>query len=361
MREELKMLWEKIRDSACRRKGAKWRSSDWPSRNEAATDRVGYAGGVAPLIGRKRGPDDLLEGSSEIGKFPPYPPPLKTPRMDVSLMMRKIVAVCATYRGQRSLERLAKEDKRQINRLSDLLQHAEGKMAPVSLAFALFRFDLGGLIKWSPILSSEAQREYEVELRSAKARSKAKVEAVTERILDAIVIGEGDEEAKSVLGDKEVSKDRWTNLVTRTTIPLIKRYWEPLVPGILAKVEDWVEAISRDFADDWIVTTRGITRVLWRFEQEVARGFAYGSVNGAKQLLGFALEGELNTEVQRIQREEINKLIRDRKGTPVEESGRSSQTRTQRPQGSKEDEQVRNACSKKSRQFTLDSSLSENG
>ena len=112
MREELKMLWEKIRDlSMPAKRELKWRSSDWPSRNEAATDRVGYAGGVAPLIGRKRGPDDLLEGSSEIGKFPPYPPPRKTPRVDVSLMMRKIVAVCATYRGQRSLERLAKEKK----------------------------------------------------------------------------------------------------------------------------------------------------------------------------------------------------------------------------------------------------------
>ena len=71
------------------------------------------------------GTDNMPRQGFEMGKFPSYPPPQKTLRMDDNRMTRKIALICSTYRGQRSLERLAKEDKRQMNRLSDLLQHAE--------------------------------------------------------------------------------------------------------------------------------------------------------------------------------------------------------------------------------------------
>ena len=71
------------------------------------------------------GTDNMPRQGFEMGKFPSYPPPQKTLRMDDNRMTRKIALICSTYRGQRPLERLAKEDKRQMNRLSDLLQHAE--------------------------------------------------------------------------------------------------------------------------------------------------------------------------------------------------------------------------------------------
>ena len=132
-----------------------------------------------------------------------------------------------------------------IKELNDLLQHAERKLIPISLTFALFRFDVGGLIRWSPILQWYTQREYEREMRSAKSRTKAKESTITERILQKWLMDEGDEEAASVIGKDPLAADKWRLILRETTIPLIRKYWDKLVPGIADKLEDWLRIITR--------------------------------------------------------------------------------------------------------------------
>eukprot|EP00944_MAST-04C_sp_MAST-4C-sp1_P010296 g10296.t1 len=308
---------------------------------------------ISPLIGRKRS----LDGSPVDGRGEYNPTPHHW-TVDVGReqkrLQAKVARRCKDYRGQRSMEGLSKEDKKTVRTLVDELQHAEGKLIPVSLAFAVYRFDLGEVVKWSPILTAEAQRRYEEELRSTKARTKAKVDAITERVLDAMMLREGDDEAKTVIGEESATIDRWRNLVAQTAIPLVKRYWEPLVPGLSKKIEDWLNTIDREYVNVWAVAEKGVERVLWRYEQRVARGFAQSAENGAWQLLEFDLERELASEVARIRLEELDRIIikqepkftRDVKGW-----GKEKSREWNRPEGA---EKVRDAFREEMRKVYKD-------
>ncbi len=64
------------------------------------------------------------------------------------------------------MEALSKKEKEMLRQLNSDIQNVEGKAIPVSLTFAIFRWDLGEVIRWSPILTQEAQRSYGQVLRS---------------------------------------------------------------------------------------------------------------------------------------------------------------------------------------------------
>jgi hypothetical protein len=44
-------------------------------------------------------------------------------------------------------------------------------------------------------------------------------------------------------------------------MPLIRRYWEPVAPGIVRKVERWLELLDRDFTKAWELTKRAISKI----------------------------------------------------------------------------------------------------
>ena len=208
------------------------------------------------------------------------------------------------------METLTKEDKKMIQELKNEISQAETAVVPTSLAFAIFRFDLGELFKWAPILTREGQLQYGEELRSAKSRSRAKELAITERIVEALGIDGGDAEAWDVISRDEravTSFDRWRNLISQTAMPLIKKYWDPLLPGIYQKIQNWLRLIDREFTTVWEVTRQAITRVLWELGQQIARNFAGSFEEGKWRTMQYDLNRRTRDEVTKITWEELQK------------------------------------------------------
>ena len=81
-------------------------------------------------------------------------------------LWNRILAKCRSYQGQFDMAVLHKEEKKMLKDMGGELQNVERRLIPVDLTFAIFRFDLGGVFKWSPILTSEAQRAYGEALRA---------------------------------------------------------------------------------------------------------------------------------------------------------------------------------------------------
>jgi hypothetical protein len=239
-----------------------------------------------------------------------YNPLISTPRQVCTSAVNKILWKCQSYRGQMFMETLTKEDKKMIQELKNEISQAETAVVPTSLAFAIFRFDLGELFKWAPILTREGQLQYGEELRSARSRSRAKELAITERIVDALGIDGGDAEAWDVISRDEravTSFDRWRNLISQTAMPLIKKYWDPLLPGIYQKIQDWLRLIDREFTTVWEVTRQAITRVLWELGQQIARNFAGSFEEGKWRTMQYDLNRRTRDEVTKITWEELQK------------------------------------------------------
>jgi hypothetical protein len=76
-----------------------------------------------------------------------YNPLISTPRQVCTSAVNKILWKCQSYRGQMFMETLTKEDKKMIQELKNEISQAETAVVPTSLAFAIFRFDLGELFK----------------------------------------------------------------------------------------------------------------------------------------------------------------------------------------------------------------------
>jgi hypothetical protein len=100
-------------------------------------------------------------------------------------------------------------------------------------------------------------------------------------------------------------------MMSLTTLPLVRRYWEPLIPGILEKVERWLMDIDDDISEAWRFTSKAIERVLDEHARQVARGFSMSFRAGSWNMLNFELTLQLKSEEDRVRKERLTKCTRN--------------------------------------------------
>jgi hypothetical protein len=263
------------------------------------------------------------------GKYNPFPPQ----REDGAL--NRVLSKIQNFRGQTILAVANKKLKEDIQDMQSDVGFIEAKLIPIGLAFALFKFDLREVAKWSPILTRSAQRKYSDALRREPARTKAKLRGLTENVLNTISIDEEDEEAtEAIRADSEQSRDRWRNMMSLTTLPLVRRYWEPLIPGTIDKIEQWLLDIDDDVSEAWRFTRKAIDRVLDEYARQVARGFSRSFGAGAAAILNFELSLQLRSEEDRVRKDAMDKMYAEleakRKRIPAQ-AGRDVRVKTECP------------------------------
>ena len=296
---------------------------------------------------------DLTRTGNMQGKYPSSFHSQFSPAQSPQVSMRdKVITKCKGYTGQMFLESVAKADKPMIKTLKEL-SRAESAIVPMNLAFAIFRFDLGEVFKWSPILKRDTQFKYVSQLRSEQARQRAKDAALTERLVKEISLHEGDKEAQDVLqedADLRVLYDRWRSLISLTSLPLVSKYWEPIAPGICEKIKDWLQFVDDHHSSSWTVARKAIDRVLWDYAQQVAIGFGVDFEMGRWQLLSFNLREKLSSEANKIRVELIDEQLmgdREVKRRRVSIPQEKKKERRERRQLSENEKKVREALAEK--------------
>ena len=301
----------------------------------------------AQTQGRERPPFGAPE-AERANFISKYSPPFSPPGNNVGngKLWNKILAKCRSYQGQFDMAVLHKEEKKMLQDMGGELQNVERRLIPVDLTFAIFRFDLGGVLKWSPILTSEAQRAYGEALRSAKRLTSTKARTIADQIMDTVTLENEDDGAWDIIegsGTEANTMAHWGYMVSQTSLPLIRRYWEPIVPGIMTKVEGWLQVVDRDYTRVWQVTKKAIDLMLWGYAQEVARGFAESFEKGAWDMLHFDLVEELRAGVNRMKLEELDMYFKETPGNKRQRlAGKGEeQSRGKRSRWTEDEQRVR--------------------
>lgn len=269
-------------------------------------------------------------------------------------LLEQVRRTCATYKGQTAMEALSKKEKEMLRQLNSDIQNVEGKAIPVSLTFAIFRWDLGEMIRWSPILTQEAQRSYGQVLRSSRAKTSAKVRTLAEHVLDAITLtGDDDDAWNTISSESTQSFHQWRNIVSLTTLPLVQRYWEAIIPGTMAMIGQWLATIDRDFSSTriWPTAKKAMDEMLWDYARHVARGFSHSNARGEWNLLHFDLTNELSNKTNKLRLEELNQFYATRPERKRLKTGHTrpedKEKRKERPQLSDDEKKTRTELEKR--------------
>jgi hypothetical protein len=330
--------------------GRGWRQESHYSRQElgASSERTGQNQGRWNCDEGQSGYGRNETRPNNFGKYAPLPL-----SEDIDLLER-VRQTCATYRGQTTMEALSKREKEMLRQLNSDIQNVEGKAIPVSLTFAIFRWDLGEVIRWSPILTQEAQRSYGQVLRSSRAKTSAKVRTLTEHVLDTITLtGDDDDAWDTIASETTQSFHQWRNVVSLTTLPLVQRYWEAITPGIMMVIKRWLLTIDRDFASTkiWPTAKKAMDEMLWDYARHVARGFSHNSEKGEWNLLNFGLVAELTNKTNKLRLEELNQFYASRPESKRLKTGHpkpeNKEKRKERPQLSHDETRTRTELEKR--------------